>query len=112
MPSRRPKPRRSPLDRRLDKLTQLRDEWRARLAPSLSDTAAERDEKEVSLRMKGLGTSPVEFVSGSPDRVEGIVVGSSPAELQALLAAGGHYSGPLPASTPEEPQSPKRKDQR
>lgn len=74
---------------------ELREEWRAARMPSVLDTGGDRAEKELYLRMKTLGTSPVEIVEEELGDSGGLTVGVTATDLDAFLAAGGHYSGPV-----------------
>lgn len=102
-PAAKPRSASTSFDERLAQVDEKKEEWRQRHMPSITDTGEERKEKELYQRMKVLGTSPVEFADDSGGK-GGIVVGKGNGELEALLAAGGHYSGPLPDEPQEQPQ--------
>ncbi len=85
----------SSFDERLAVLDEEKEQWRQQHMPSVMDTGDERSEKELYKRMKVLGTSPVEFVDDSNGK-GGLVIGKDEGSLEAFIAAGGRYSGPLP----------------
>ena len=91
-PAPRPKPERVS---RPDLDDAKRAAWREKYRASIGDVGEDRERKNFRQRMRTLGTTPVEVPAGEDDH-GGLFVAKAEGDLEEFLAAGGHYSGPLP----------------